>query len=487
MNIFTLNFPGEKEAKFRDNYFRESISTTRLSFILLSILYSVFGYLDRIIAGFLYQEFFIIRFFIVVPLLLLVFILSFTKSFKKYWQVLMFFVYLIAALGIVVMIVQLPKETFYSNGMMLIFLAGSIFIKLRFLWSFIAGWLSILVYTLLAVFVFNNNLDLVIINTFFFVGATLIGMFASYNIELSDRRNFELFLQLDQKNIEIEQVNSSLELKVKKRTNSLDKKNAELQEEVVRRRVIEQELIQAKERAEQADKMKSRFLANMSHEIRTPMNGIIGFANLLSEAEDEEERQEFIKTIVSSGDHLLNLINEIMDLSKIESGMIKIDMKSFQLNDLTKEIYDMFILNEHIVKKNIDLIYVNGHDDSESFIKTDRMRLKQIFVNIVNNACKYTESGSIKFGYSIQDSQLKFYVKDTGIGIDADQQKMIFDRYAQVSLTNEFINNRVGLGLAITKTYLKMMGGSIVVKSKLGEGSEFIITLPVEVINLSKV
>jgi hypothetical protein len=183
MNIFTLNFSKEKEAKFRDSYFKESISTTRLSFILLSILYSVFGYLDRIIAGFLYEDFFIIRFFIVVPLLLLVLVLSFTKNFKKYWQILIFFSYLIAALGIVVMIVQLPQESFYSNGMMLIFLAGSIFIKLRFLWSFIAGWLSIIVYTLLAVFIFNNNFDLIIINVYFFVGATLIGMFASYSIE----------------------------------------------------------------------------------------------------------------------------------------------------------------------------------------------------------------------------------------------------------------------------------------------------------------
>ena len=486
MNIFTLNFPDEREDRFRDNYFKESISTTRISFFLLAALYSIFGYLDRSIAGDLYQDFFIIRYFIVVPLLLLVFGLSFTKSFNKYWQVLMFFTYLISALGVVIMIVQLPKDSFYSNGMMLIFLAGSIFIKLRFLWSSIAGFLTILAYIILSVYVFNNDIDLVIINVFFFVGAYLIGVFASYYIELSIRRKFDLFLQLDQKNMEIEQINSSLEIQVNKRTNSLNKKNTELQDEVARRVVIEEELLKAKERAEQADKMKSTFLANMSHEIRTPMNGIIGFANLLSEAEDEKERQEFIDTIVDSGDHLLKLINEIMDLSKIEAGMINIDLESFSLNEFTKEIHSMFLINPDIVNKEIKLSCINGSNDSDSFIKTDRMRLKQIYVNIVNNACKYTESGSIEFGYTIMESQLEFYVKDTGIGISEDQQKIIFDRYAQVSLTTKFINNKVGLGLAITKTYLKMMGGSITVNSELGKGSKFIVRIPIENNNTSK-
>ncbi len=299
-------------------------------------------------------------------------------------------------------------------------------------------------------------------------------------MEISDRKNFDLLRQLEYKNSEIRDINLSLEAKVKDRTDSLMVKNIELNNEILQRNIIEKKLEKAKERAEQADKLKSTFLANMSHEIRTPMNGIIGFANLLTEAEDEDELNEFINIIVNSGEHLLNLINEIMDISKIEAGILKLEIQTFNINELTKEVNDMFEMNNDVIEKNLEFSYNNGKDH-DFFISCDRMRLKQVLVNVVNNACKYTEKGSVKFGYRISDDIIEFYVKDTGIGIPEEEQSFIFERFMQVTLSSNSVDERAGLGLAICKTYLKIMGGDIRVKSGLGNGSEFIFHIPLDI------
>ena len=214
---------------------------------------------------------------------------------------------------------------------------------------------------------------------------------------------FRSYLQIAKKNIQIEQANRNLEDKVQERTKLLNQSNKELREEVRRRAIIEKELIAAKEKAEESDKLKSAFLANMSHEIRTPMNGILGFANLLHEAESEEEFNEFVDSIIKSGEHLLNLINDIIDLSKIEAGILKIEKSNFEINRLTREIYDIFSVDTNIVTKNIAFTYRDGLPDNDCMIYTDRVRLKQIMINLVNNACKYTDNGSIEFYYEIKD------------------------------------------------------------------------------------
>ena len=480
MNSIVFNFYSKEEKIFKEDYFNKSIYTTRVAFLFLAVMYSLFGYLDLLSAGPLLKEFLLIRFLIVVPLFLLVFAVSFLKSFRYFWQELLFISYIVAATGIILMIVQLPSESLYSNGFMLIFLSGSVFIRLRLLYSTIAGWISIAIYNLIAIYVYHNSVDVVLINDFFFVVASLIGMFASYHLEISDKQNFNLLRQLEQKNSEIRSINSNLEIKVKERTDSLSNKNIELSNEILQRNIIEKKLEKAKLQAEQADRLKSTFLANMSHEIRTPMNGIIGFANLLNEAEDEKELNKFINIIVSSGEHLLNLINEIMDISKIEAGILKLDIVSFDLNELTKEVNDMFVIDNKVSSNKIKFTYTNGVDASKFNIKTDRMRLKQVLVNVVNNACKYTEKGSVEFGYRVVNDRLEFFVKDTGIGISEEQQGFIFERFMQATLRSNNVKERAGLGLAICKTYLKTMDGEIKVRSRIGEGSEFTFSIPLE-------
>ncbi len=482
INRITLRFSDKlKEREFVKYYFQNAYKASRVSFLLTALLYSVFGYLDYITTTEYLNIFWGIRFFVVVPLLLSVFFLSFSKFFEKIWQTLIFFVYLLAALGIIIMMVILPQDFIYSNGLLLIFFAGFVFIKLRFLLGSIAGLTSLALYNFLALFYGQIDLNSLVVNNFFFISAILIGMFAAYNAEKSDRRNFLLIHKIASKNKDIEDINRNLEKKVKERTRLLDLRNEELLAEIARRIGIEQELILAKEKAEESDKLKSAFLANMSHEIRTPMNGIIGFANLLQEAESKEELNEFIDIIIKNGEHLLNLINDIIDLSKIEAGILKISKQSFALNGLTDEIYKNFLMNPHVKERNLELSYINGVKDPNFRIVTDRLRLNQILINLINNACKYTDKGSIEFSYEIKGKQLHFQIKDTGIGIPYEQQEHLFERFMQVTLNNTPKREGTGLGLAITKTYLKMMGGDIKVRSILNEGSVFSFYLPIEI------
>ncbi|KPK87352.1 MAG: hypothetical protein AMS27_02630 [Bacteroides sp. SM23_62_1] len=252
--------------------------------------------------------------------------------------------------------------------------------------------------------------------------------------------------------------------------------------DITDRREYEKKLQQAKEKAEESDRLKSSFLANMSHEIRTPMNAILGFSELLKNEDiTREEREEYIKIIRSKGNELLLIINDIIDISKIETGDIKIFTSHFPVNDFILEVYQQF--NEEKVLMNKDHIQLrtNIPNDEEPVIKTDRGRLKQIFTNLIHNALKFTFEGYVEFGYElVKQSQIRFFIKDTGIGIPKEKQDIIFDRFRQVdeSISSQF--GGTGLGLAISKNLIEILGGEISVLSIPFQGSEFSFTLPVK-------
>ena len=254
---------------------------------------------------------------------------------------------------------------------------------------------------------------------------------------------------------------------------------------------ILQELNVAKLHAEESDRLKSAFLANMSHEIRTPMNGILGFAEILKDPElTGEQQREYIKIIEKSGNRMLNIINDIIDISKIESGLIKLDIKESNINDQIEYIYTFF--KPEAEAKGIKLSIKTTLLAKEATLKTDREKVYAILTNLVKNAIKYTPAGSIEFGYDLIGSQiltsqklktehplfLQFYVKDTGIGIAANRQEAIFERFIQADITDKMARQGAGLGLAITKSYVEMLGGRIWVESQEGIGSTFYFTLP---------
>ena len=240
------------------------------------------------------------------------------------------------------------------------------------------------------------------------------------------------------------------------------------------------ELIGAKEKAEESDRLKSAFLANMSHEIRTPMNGILGFADLLKEPElTGEERQEYIGIIEKSGLRMLNIINDLIDISKVESGQMEIFISEINVNEQIEYIYNFF--KPEVQKKGMQLFFQNGLQSEEAVIHSDREKLYAILANLVKNAIKYSDTGSIEFGYTLKDRYLLFFIKDTGIGIPDDKKEAIFDRFIQADISDKRAFQGAGLGLAISKSYVEMLGGNIWVESDEGIGSTFYFTIPYNV------
>ena len=261
------------------------------------------------------------------------------------------------------------------------------------------------------------------------------------------------------------------------------KKNqfAVLVNDITQRKKAEEELITAKDEAQKSDRLKSAFLANMSHEIRTPMNGILGFAELLKNQDiTGRQQQEYIDIIKKSGDRMLNIINDIIDISKIESGLMKLDIKESNINEQIDYIYTFF--KSEAEAKGMKLSFKTGLSAKEATIKTDREKLYAILTNLVKNAIKYTREGSIEFGCEIAEIEstesLLFYVKDTGIGIPAERQGAIFERFIQADIEGKMAYQGAGLGLAITKSYIDMLGGKIWVESEKGIGATFYFTLP---------
>lgn len=243
----------------------------------------------------------------------------------------------------------------------------------------------------------------------------------------------------------------------------------------------EKELIEAKNKAEESDRLKSAFLANMSHEIRTPMNGILGFAELLKEPMlTGEEQLEYIGNIERSGARMLNIINDIVNISKVESGQMEVSIKEANINEQIEDLYAFF--KPEANQKGIQLYFKNSLPSKEVNIKTDREKIYVILTKLVKNAIKFTHIGSIEFGYypiSYAESHyLEFYVKDSGVGINAEHQKFIFERFRQ---GNEKLNRNyegAGLGLTISRAYVEMLGGRIWVESEAGKGSTFYFTIP---------
>ena len=231
----------------------------------------------------------------------------------------------------------------------------------------------------------------------------------------------------------------------------------------------EAELILARDKAEMMDRLKSAFLANMSHEIRTPLNAIVGFSDLLVETEELSERQEYIKIVRENNDLLLQLISDILDLSKIEAGTFEFTSGDVDVNLLCEDIVRSMGMK---AKEEVELVF----DDHlpVCHVISDRNRIHQVISNFVNNAMKFTSEGSIHVGYKLKDGELEFYVEDTGIGIEKEQLPHIFERFVKL---NSFVHG-TGLGLSICQSIVEQLGGRIGVDSEKGKGSRFWFTIP---------
>jgi PAS domain S-box-containing protein len=247
---------------------------------------------------------------------------------------------------------------------------------------------------------------------------------------------------------------------------------------IVERKKMERELIAAKEKAEESDRLKSAFLANMSHEIRTPMNGIIGFTQLLKKSDlTGDKKQKYIDIIQKSGNRMLKTVNDIIEISKIETGQVEIASNKVNISKHILNLCEFFSVEAE--KKDLKLIVEDKLTENESVIQVDENKLNSILTNIIYNAIKYTEKGHVKIGCIRNDSKFELCVTDTGIGIPKDRQEAIFERFVQADIEDSRVFEGSGLGLAITKSYVEMLGGSICVESEENKGSTFFVELPV--------
>lgn len=260
---------------------------------------------------------------------------------------------------------------------------------------------------------------------------------------------------------QLQNQNQTLEEKVKERTYAFEKQNIEL--------------ILAKEKAEESDRLKSSFLANMSHEIRTPLNSIIGFSDLLFDPYfDSDQQAEFVNAIKQNGNNLLTIITDIMDISQIEAGQITIRRSDFSIEILLSEMYNEF--DNSCKMKGLEFRYSKPHVDSK--IVGDKDKIKRIISNLVSNAIKFTERGYIEVSCNIGADSVQFYVKDTGIGISKENHDIIFERFRQIEAANTRTYGGNGLGLAIAKQLVERMGGRITLESEIGKGTTFYFSVP---------
>ncbi|MBN2615171.1 MAG: response regulator [Bacteroidales bacterium] len=231
-------------------------------------------------------------------------------------------------------------------------------------------------------------------------------------------------------------------------------------------------------KARRADQLKSSFLANMSHEIRTPLNAIVGFSNILAEEQlSDEERKQYVSIINSSNESLLRLVNDILDVSMIESDQLKIETKGCELKKIMRELEDMYKLK--LKSSGIQRIQVfNTSPDQNYIVKADCERLKQVLINLLDNAIKYTEEGRIEFGYELEKKDVVFYVKDTGIGIKQSHIDYLFDRFYKIEDDKKKLYRGTGIGLYLTKKIVHLLNGNIWVDSEFGKGSQFYFTVP---------
>lgn len=253
--------------------------------------------------------------------------------------------------------------------------------------------------------------------------------------------------------------------------------------DITERNRVRQELILSKEKAEESDKLKSTFLTNMSHELRTPLNAIIGFSSFMADTTKDEETVTYSKIIFDSGQHLLKLVEDILDTSMIEIGQLKINYEKVEIISLLREVKNIIVgerLREN--KTDIDIILRENSQVKEKIIITDSRKLKQVLINLLKNALKYTNEGYIEFGFSELEKSgkgyLEFYVKDTGIGIDKKYHEVIFNVFRQIDDTYSRKHGGAGIGLSIVKSIVEMLEGQLFVESEPGKGSRFSFTIP---------
>ncbi|WP_300674184.1 response regulator [Desulfoluna sp.] len=511
LNPITLTFSGS-DAELEEAYLQRDhdkyIWQVRIVLVLAAIFYILFGFLDVQQVPELLATFLMIRFAFFLPVVILVLCFSFTRVFVRVLQPLLVLVIMTGGGGIIMMLSLAPRPAGYAYfaGLLLVFIFGYSFGRIKFLWASLCGWSLVGLYTASALYLAETPVSVIINHNFFFITANLVGMASCYMFEYNNRKSFSISCQLENERWKARQANLELEHRVQERTAQLATINKNLRAEIEERKKvarelreihgelelrvdartrelvrINDELSKAKEVADQSARVKTEFLANMSHEIRTPMNAIIGMSDLaLNEEITRDQRREYLDIIRISARSLLGIINDILDLSKIEAGKLDLEETAFDIGSLVESISGMFL--DQINEKGLEFI-IDIDEGMPERLVGDPLRLQQVLVNLTSNAVKFTDGGEITLRMEVMEESethvtLMFQVADTGIGLDSETSAGLFDAFAQADGSTTRKYGGTGLGLTICKRIVQMMGGDITVSSTLGEGSSFTFTAP---------
>jgi signal transduction histidine kinase len=275
--------------------------------------------------------------------------------------------------------------------------------------------------------------------------------------------------------LEIENSSAMFEMRIVRLN---DNSVISLARDITKRKIAEIRMEEAKLKAEESDRLKTAFLANISHEIRTPMNAIIGFSKMVGSSDfDDSEKSKFVEIIITNGKLLLNLINDMISLSKIESNTLEVKKSLCRVNDLMVSLYKEF--GYEMEDKRDIILKVNCENSNPKFtVITDAVLLQSVLQKLIDNGIKFTESGEVEFGYKVEPDAVRFFVRDTGIGIAERDCERIFERFHQLDNRTIRAYEGTGLGLSIAQHYVKLVGGSLDVKSTPGKGSVFSFSIP---------
>ncbi len=451
---YDLRFQGacaHLEAPFELAYIENSMGHVRFACALGLLLFIVFGALDAMLLPGHTDQIWAIRFGLLCPAAVLTFAATYARWFARFMQPVIAGLVMFSGFCISAMVAIAPDPVNYSYyaGNILVIIFGYAFFRLRFVWSTLAGWTVVASYQVAAIGFAETPAAVLINNNFFFLSANVIGMFASYYMEQYARRDFYMAYELNKERSALETYRDELELRVEERTRD----------------------------ALAAAHTKSEFLANMSHEIRTPMNGVLGMLDLLRGTPLNPEQRDNVETAYRSADGLLSILNGVLDLSKIEAGKMQLNLEPTTPGHVVEEV--CALLHQQAAEKGLSLLPMLEADAYREYA-LDSTRVRQILLNLVGNAVKFTEAGHVHVRCERVGDALVLTVEDTGIGISAAQQAGLFDAFAQADGSTTRRYGGTGLGLAITRELAALMQGSVDLQSTPGVGSRFQVTLPAE-------
>jgi signal transduction histidine kinase/ActR/RegA family two-component response regulator len=490
VNYFTLSFTGkntEYEEGYQDDYFVKSLNPLRFSLFLSMVFYGAFAFLDTVAVPDLKGVFWFIRFGIVFPILIAVFIFSYSKAFKKYWQFVISCIIFITGFGIIIMIIFAAKVQNYSYyaGLILILIFGYTFIRARFMYAVIAGWSIVISYEISAIWLSHTPFTILVNNNFFFISANIIGMFISYFLELSMRKEFYMRMLLEQEKENVKTANNALEKRVEERTQQLSDTNEDLKKEIEIRQKFERERAELSKQLFQLQKMETigTLAGGIAHDFNNILTPILGYTDMALEEISAESNLRFDLEQINNAAHRgKDLVQQVLTFSR----EVDFANKPIQLQPIIAEALNL-------IKASFPpSVVIDQHFDQKiGTVLADPTHIHQIVMNLCTNAnhammktggvldvkldaVKIDQKAADKIPNLKKGEYIRLTISDTGHGMDIKTKERIFEPF----FTRKEVGSGSGLGLSVVHGIVNNYGGAILVESTPGKGTTFMIYLP---------